>query len=124
MFVTLQITSSQTQSIWDAVDKVRIDPSQGDNAFPKLGNFCRYLSLQRIQAGGGASSAILISGISRIHASSVPFFTGLRLDSSNPLFVLQDMQKGKIPLQDIYIAEDGGVNAINVIIITDDSEDK
>lgn len=126
MFFALQIVPTTAESLWDIFNKVRGGASQGDNVFPKVGNFCRYLSLQRIPGGGGPNSAVLISGTPRIHPSSAPQFTGFRLDASNPRFVLEDMEKGAIPLQDIYLVaeEDGGLNAVNVIIITDDSKDK
>jgi len=127
MFVGLQITiSNGTESLWDIINKTRANSGAGDNVYTKLPNFCRYLSLQRIQAGGGANSAILISGTSRLDSVSGAVFTGLRLDSGNPRFVLKDMEKGLIPLQDIFLAnvEDGGLNALNVIIITKEAEDK
>lgn len=111
MLITLQISvpgtpsGSIVKSLKDLLNEAR----SSKNVYPKIGDFCKYLSL--VNTGGGQ---IHVVGSS----SAVLADSGLILPSDADFrpFVLEDMTKGLVPLQDIYLLS-ANVAAITLRVI-------
>ena len=111
MLMTLQveITGAVVKSLRDL-----LNVSRGTkNTYPKIDGFCKYLSLHRI---GG--NPVHIVGSPDATASDSGFI--IPSEGSGPPFVLEDMNRGLIPLEDIYLLHESPAStSLRVVLIQD-----